>query len=338
MKILVTGAAGTIGHQLVKRLKKEGHWVRGVDIIYPEFSDSEADQFIIADMRDPEEVSKVMFAPDQQSITDYKNSFDEVYCLCAQMGGAEYIFSGKNDAIIMHDSVLMNANSARYASLFNVKKLFFSSSACVYPESIQSDVNNPGLKESDAWKSHPDSVYGIEKLFSEKIYDAYHRNYGLDIRIGRFHNIYSTECHYKNGREKAPAAMCRKAATAVNPEGLGCRNFVDVFGDGLQTRSFLYIEDCLDAVRLLMDSTYNEPVNIGSEEMVSINDLAKLTIELSGKKLMVNNVHSDVLGVRGRNSDNTLARIVLNGWEPKYSLKDGMTILYSWVNKQVNGK
>lgn len=329
MKILVTGAAGTIGHQLVKRLKKEGHWVRGVDIIYPEFSDSEADQFIIADMRDPEEVSKVMFAPDQQSITDYKNSFDEVYCLCAQMGGAEYIFSGDNDAIIMHDSVLMNANSARYASLFNVKKLFFSSSACVYPESIQSDVNNPGLKESDAWKSHPDSVYGIEKLFSEKIYDAYHRNYGLNIRIGRFHNIYSTECHYKGGREKAPAAMCRKVAESDGT--------IDVFGDGLQTRSFLYIEDCLDAVQLLMESDFKEPINIGSEEMVSINELAQMAIDISGKEIQIKNVPSNALGVRGRNSDNTLIRQVLR-WEPKWSLKLGLEVTYKWINQQINGK
>lgn len=329
MNILVTGAAGTIGHQLVKRLKKEGHWVRGVDIVNPEFSPSEADQFIIADMRDPKEVSKVMFAPDQQSITDYKNSFDEVYCLCAQMGGAEYIFTGDNDAVIMHDSVLMNTNSARYASIFNVKKLFFSSSACVYPENIQTEINNPGLKESDAWKSHPDSVYGIEKLFSEKIYDAYHRNYGLNIRIGRFHNIYSTECHYTGGREKAPAAMCRKVSES---DGI-----IEVFGDGQQTRSFLYIEDCLDAIRLLMESDFKEPINIGSEEMVSINQLAQMAIDISGKPIGIKNISSNALGVRGRNSDNTLIRKVLR-WEPKWSLQLGLEVTYKWISGQINSK
>lgn len=326
---LVTGAAGTIGHQLVKRLKSEGYWVRGVDIVFPEYSESEADEFLIADMRDTLEVSRVFFGPNQKSVPDHQNSFDEIYALCAQMGGASYIFTGDNDADIMHDSVLMNTNTAHYASIMGIKKLFFSSSACVYPENIQTEINNPGLKESDAWTSHPDSVYGIEKLFSEKIYDAYHRNYGLNIRIGRFHNIYSTECHYNNGREKAPAALCRKVAEVADG------SVIEVFGDGKQTRSFLYIDDCIDAVRLLMESDFKEPINIGSEEMISINDLAKMVIEISGKSIDINNIDGPV-GVRGRNSDNTLIEATL-GWKPKYSLRQGMEKLYTWVNLQVNG-
>lgn len=322
---LVTGAAGTIGHQLIKRLKQENYWVRGIDVVFPEYSDSEADEFIIADMRDPLKVSQIMFAPDQKSLSDTSNSFDEAYFLAAQMGGALYIFTGENDAEIMHDSVLINVNSIHYAAIMNVKKVFFSSSACVYPQGIQDKTDNKGLKESDAWPADPDSVYGIEKLFTEKLIDAYKRNHGLNVRIARFHNIYSPECHYNNGREKAPAAMCRKAIES--------KDFMEVFGDGLQTRSFLYIDDCIDAVRLLMQSEFKEPINIGSEEMVSINDLAKLAIELSGKDIKIKNVASNALGVRGRNSDNTLIRSVL-GWEPKYSLKEGMQITFEWIKSQ----
>lgn len=326
---LVTGAGGTIGHQLVKRLKEMGYWVRGVDLVYPEFSETEADEFIIADLRDPLKVSLVMFSPDQHSLDDKEYAFDFVFALAAQMGGASYVFTGDNDATIMHDSVLINANTAHYASLMSVKKLFFASSACVYPIEWQNEeakgFHNKGLREDFAWPAHPDSVYGLEKLFSEKIYDAYARNYGLNIRIGRFHNIYSTECHYNNGREKFPAAVCRKV---IESDGI-----IEIFGDGKQTRSFLYIDDCLDAVILLMDSFYKKPINIGSEEMVSINELAQMVIAHSEKKIEINHIDGPQ-GVRGRNSDNTLIRKVLN-WEPKVKLQDGIKILYNWIQKEI---
>lgn len=321
---LVTGAGGTIGHQLVKRLKLLGYWVRGVDIVHPEYTESEADQFIIADLRDPSSASVIMFGPHQHHLDDKEDAFDLVFALASQMGGASYIFTGENDATIMHDSVLINTNTAHYASMMSVKKLFFSSSACVYPQGIQRDTSNKGLKESDAWPADPDSVYGVEKLFSEKIYEAHARNFGLNIRIARFHNIYSTECHYKNGREKAPAAICRKV---IESDGT-----IDIFGDGGQTRSFLYIDDCLDAVMLLMESFYKEPINIGSEEMVSINQLAEIAIGFSGKQISINHIDGPT-GVRGRNSDNTLVRSILN-WEPKVKLKDGLERTYIWIKSQ----
>lgn len=345
MKIAwIGGINGFIGHHMARRLKSQGYYVRGVDIKEYEYGPNDyADEVVIGDLRDPAIVNSSLRFQGKYSYHikawDLIQLPDLIMNFACQMGGAQYIFTGENDADIMHDSALINLHIGNWCKQNEFKgKLFYSSSACIYPQGIQENTFNPGLKESSAWPADPDSCYGVEKLFSEKLYDSYHRNNGIDIRIARFHNIYGPEGTYKNGREKAPAAMCRKAAEAKDTEGIGCRNFVEVFGDGMQTRSFLFIDDCIDAVCLLLESDFHDPINIGSEEMVSINDLAHIAIDLSGKKLMVNNVHSDALGVRGRNSDNTLARIVLKGWEPKYSLKDGMTILYSWVNKQVNGK
>jgi nucleoside-diphosphate-sugar epimerase len=323
----VLGGHGMIGMQLVNRLKKEGFWVRSVDIKFPEFSESNANDVLIADLRNISEVSKALYAPNQTGIFDKVGSFDEVYMLAAQMGGALYVFTGDNDADIIYDSTIMNLNVAKKASEFSVKKLFFSSSACAYSERLQEDLNSASLKENTAWDGKPDSVYGIEKLISEQVYDSFRRNKGLDIRIGRFHNIFSPECTYKGGREKAPAAVCRKVAEADTE--------IEIFGDGLQQRSFLYIDECLDGIRKLMDSKYVYPVNIGSDEMISINDLAKMVIEISGKKLSIKNVSSNALGVRGRNSNNELIHEVTS-WRPTQSLKTGMEKLYHWVSAEVN--
>lgn len=299
---LVLGAGGFVGTHLVKRLKSEGYWVRGVDLKHTEFSPTEADEFLIYDLRDARNVEAVMrysgsftYLPKPFEV---KMPFDEVYQLAADMGGAGYIFTGEHDADVMHNSATINLNVCAWAQIYAVKKIFYSSSACMYPHKIQDGSRHEskqGLKESDAYNGPPDSEYGWEKLFSERLYLAYARNYGLNVRIARFHNIYGPEGTYQGGKEKAPAAMCRKASEAINPSGLGCMNFVDVWGDGLQTRSFLYIDDCINAVRLLMESDFKEPINIGSEEMVSINELAKMAIDISGKKLMVNNVPSNAL-------------------------------------------
>lgn len=326
---LILGGTGTIGHQLSKRLKSEGFWVRCVDRKYNEYSDTPCDELVIGDLRIDSFVSQVMFAPKQKSLTDKENSFDEVYALMAEMGGAFFVFSKENDAEIIHNSALMNLHVCNYASMMNVKKIFFSSSACCYSESLQMTTDNVSLKESGAWQGKPDSVYGIEKLFSEQVYDSFRRNKGLNIRVARFHNIFSEEGCWNNGREKFPAACCRKVAEAV--EG----GEIEVMGDGQQTRSFLYCQEALDGIRRLMDSDYQHPVNIGSSEMISINDLAKMVIEISGKELTIKNVDSNALGVRGRNSDNTLIQEVL-GWQPTKALREGMKKLYLWVNQQVN--
>jgi len=324
---LVLGAGGFIGSHLVKRLKSEGYWVRGADLKEPEFSKTEADEFMICDLREYSFCSNVMFAPNQRNITDKENSFDEVYQLAADMGGAGYIFTGEHDADVMHNSAQINLNVANIAVKFGVKKVFYSSSACMYPQEIQKDVNNLGLKESDAYPANPDSEYGWEKLFSERLYLAYARNYGLDVRIARFHNIYGIEGTYKGGKEKAPAAMCRKVAES--------KGEIEVWGSGTQTRSFLYIDECIEGVRRLMNSDCKEPVNIGSDEMVSINELAQMAIDISGKNVKIKNVYSTALGVKGRNSDNTLIEQRL-GWKPNYSLRKGMEKTFEWINQQVN--
>lgn len=324
---LVCGAGGFIGSHMVKRLKSEGYHVTGVDLKLPEFSESAADKFYKDDLSD------------QNTLPSIPGEFDEVYQFAAQMGGAGYIFSGDNDATVMWDSALINLNICGYFKGTKTK-IFYSSSACMYPQELQtripSDVvNYPthsetdfdcSLKESDAYPANPDSEYGWEKLFSERLYMAFSRNHGLDVRIARFHNIYGPEGTYKGGKEKAPAAMCRKVAESTGE--------IEVWGDGQQTRSFLYIDDCIDAVRLLMQSDFKEPINIGSEEMISINDLAKMVIGISGKNIEIKNVPGPT-GVRGRNSNNDLIRKVLN-WEPKYSLRQGMEKTYEWVNSQVN--
>ena len=337
---LVLGAGGFIGSHLVKRLKSEGFWVRGVDLKYPEFEKTAADDFVIGDLRNPHLVSQVMFAPKQQSLKDKENSFDEVYQLAADMGGAGYIFTGNNDANVMHNSAMINLNVAHEATKQNVKRVFYSSSACMYPEHNQLDPNNPNCEEASAYPANPDSEYGWEKLFSERLFLAFNRNYNLDVRIARFHNIFGPQGTWNGGKEKAPAAMCRKAAeTSDGGE-------IEVWGDGLQTRSFLYIDECVNAVlRLMRQDNFIGPVNIGSEEMVSINQLAQMAIKASGKNIKIVNIDGDEFkakygfkcptGVRGRNSDNKLYKEKI-GADVYYPLSEGIKQTFEWINKQVN--
>jgi GDP-D-mannose 3',5'-epimerase len=337
---IVLGAGGFVGTHMVRRLKAEGYWVRGVDLKWPEFSQTEADEFFIADIRDRVNCERLLCRNYLEPFKE-KEYFDECIQLAADMGGAGYIFSGEHDADVMHNSAQINLHVAEILK-HTKTKVFYSSSACMYPQELQDEVvaeiyknGQPrftkrakfSLSESDAYPAHPDSEYGWEKLFSERLYLSYARNYGLDIRIARFHNIYGPHGTYKGGKEKAPAAMCRKVIEA--------KNMVEVWGTGNQTRSFLYIDDCIDAVRLLMQSDFKEPINIGSEEMISINGLAEMAIDISGKKLVINNVKGPV-GVMGRNSNNDLIREKL-GWNPKYSLREGMERTFSWINQQING-
>ncbi len=314
---LVCGAGGFIGSHLVKRLKSDGFWVRGVDLKYPEFSDTLADDFLIADLRSPLSWEKSL---DRQ--------FDEVYQLAADMGGAGYVFSGENDAQIMHNSAMINLHMADYAVQANVKKIFYSSSACMYPAYNQQDPDSPNCEESSAYPAAPDSEYGWEKLFSERLFLSYSRNYGLALRIARFHNIFGPEGTWKGGREKAPAAFCRKIAE--QPDG----GEIEMWGDGLQTRSFLYIDECIEAVRRLMNSNFQGPVNIGSEEMVTINQMAEMIMSIAGKALRIRHTPGP-LGVRGRNSDNRLFR-EKTGWEPRMRLQDGLAKTYHWIHAQLS--
>lgn len=352
---LVLGAGGFIGSHLVKRLKSEGYWVRGVDLKYPEFSKSEADEFLIYDLRNNnhvEAVIRMQFIRDTDiPLSDFfyrkapfsdEKPFDEVYQLAADMGGAGYIFTGEHDADVMHNSATINLNVAAWAQIYGVGKVFYSSSACMYPQELQSDTGwgkqenarSFSLRESDAYPANPDSEYGWEKLFSERLYLAYARNYGLNVRIARFHNIYGEEGTYKGGREKAPAAMCRKVVELFPmPMPQYTYPTIEVWGTGQQTRSFLYIDDCIDAVRLLMESDFKEPINIGSEEMVTINELAQMAIDISGKDVKIRNVESNAIGVMGRNSNNELIEKVL-GWKPKYTLKQGLERTFKWIKSR----
>jgi nucleoside-diphosphate-sugar epimerase len=315
-RILVCGAGGFIGGHLVKKLKMEGAWVRAVDLKHNEYGKSQADEFIIGDLTDPVVVSKVL---DQ--------AFDEVYQLAADMGGAGYIFTGDNDANVMHNSATINLNVANQCVKTGVRKIFYSSSACMYPAYNQEDPENPKCSEDSAYPAAPDSEYGWEKLFSERLYFAYHRNYGLNVRVARFHNIFGPNGTWRGGKEKAPAALCRKVAEA-SPNGT-----IEIWGDGKQTRSFLYIDECLEAVDRLMKSDFIGPVNIGSEEMVTINQLAKIVMEIAQKPLSIKNIPGPT-GVRGRNSDNSLIESML-GWKPTLPLKDGLKKTYDWISGQV---
>jgi GDP-D-mannose 3',5'-epimerase len=336
-KILVLGGGGFIGGHLAKRLKLEGNWVRIVDLKEHEyFNKGEiCDEFIVGDLRDPMLVSRVMFAPNQISLDDKINSFDEVYQLAADMGGAGYIFTGEHDADVMHNSAMINLNVSKECVLKNVKKVFYSSSACMYPEHNQLDPNNPNCEESSAYPANPDSEYGWEKLFSERLYLSFKRNYNLNIRIARFHNIFGPYGTWKGGKEKAPAAMCRKAAETLDG------GVLEVWGDGLQTRSFLYIDECVEAILRLMESDFEGPVNIGSEEMITINELAEMAIKLSGKNIKIKNLYGDEFlnkygfkcptGVKGRNSDNKLYHEKI-GWSVNEPLINGMKITYNWIN------
>ena len=335
-KVLVLGGGGFIGGHLAKRLKSEGNFVRVVDIKPHEYFKHEdiCDEFIVGDLRDPKLVSTIMWAPNQHSENDKECSFDEVYQLAADMGGAGYIFTGNNDANVMHNSALINLNVAYEATKKNVKKIFYSSSACMYPEHNQLDPENPNCEESSAYPANPDSEYGWEKLFSERLFLAFNRNYHLDVKIARFHNIFGPQGTYKGGKEKAPAAMLRKAIET--PEG----SEIEVWGDGSQTRSFLHVDECVEAILRLMDSDFKGPVNIGSEEMVTINQLAQMAIQLSGKNITIKNIYGQEFidkygfkcptGVKGRNSDNRLYKEKI-GWEVSQPLIDGLKNTYDWM-------
>jgi len=329
-KILVCGAGGFIGGAMMKRLKGEGHWVRGVDRKEHEFFNAYdvADEFILGDLRDPHVCDQVV-----------TEDLDEIYQFAADMGGAGFVFTGENDADIMHNSAMINLNIAEQCVKKNVNRVFYSSSACMYPEHNQMDPDNPNCTEDSAYPANPDSEYGWEKLFSERMWLAFARNYGLTVRIARYHNIFGPEGTWEGGREKAPAAFCRKAALAAED------GEIEVWGDGKQTRSFLYIDECIEATRRLMDSPdFEGPVNIGSEEMIAINSFAQMAINISGKNVKIHNIDGDEfqnkygfpcpVGVRGRNSDNTLVREKL-GWDYSQPLLEGMKKAYKWINKQV---
>ncbi|MDO8483128.1 MAG: NAD-dependent epimerase/dehydratase family protein [bacterium] len=313
---LVCGAGGFIGSHLVRRLKSEGYWIRGADLKYPEYNETQADDFVLGDLRDPRICESVLDKP-----------FDRVYQLAADMGGAGFIFTGENDAAIMHNSAMINLNIAEQAFRAKAKLIFYSSSACIYPERNQLDPHHPDCSEDSAYPAAPDSEYGWEKIFSERIYAAYSRNKNLTVRIARFHNIFGPEGTWTGGREKAPAAMCRKVAETSDG------GTIEVWGDGEQTRSFLYIDECLEGVERLMSSDFMGPVNIGSDEMVSINHLVKMVMEVAGKKVNIKHIEGP-LGVRGRTSDNRLIRERL-GWAPSAPLRAGIERTYEWIQTQV---
>lgn len=317
-KALVCGAGGFIGGHLAKRLKSEGYWVRGVDLKDNEYH-NHCDEFVKGDLRDPSLVSKVV-----------TEDLDEIYQLAADMGGAGFIFTGENDADIMHNSAMCNLNVLDEAYKKGISKIFYSSSACMYPEYNQLDPENPKCSEDSAYPAAPDSEYGWEKLFSERLYLTYQRNHGITVKVARFHNIFGPQGTWDGGREKAPAALCRKVAEAEDGGS------IEVWGDGTQTRSFLYIDECVDGVRKLMESDFSGPVNIGSEEMISINDFAKMIIDISGKDIEIKNI-SGPRGVAGRNSDNKLIEEKL-GWKPSLSLREGTEKTYNWIMEQIKSR
>ena len=313
---LVLGAGGFIGNHMVNQLREEGYWVCGVDLKKPEFSSSRADKFIVGDLRNQKTVAEL-----------FTTRYDEVYQFAADMGGAGYIFTKDHDADIMHNSAMINLNvldEIKKQPEGSRPKIFYSSSACIYPEHNQLDPDNPNCEESSAYPANPDSEYGWEKLFSERLYLSYARNYNIQVRIARYHNIYGPEGTYRGGKEKAPAAICRKVIEATD--------HIEIWGDGNQTRSFLYIDKCIEATRRLMQSDFQGPVNIGSDEMVSINELAQMAIYISGKQLTIKNIPGP-LGVRGRNSDNLLIYQKLN-WVPNYLLQVGIKKTYEWIKQQ----
>ena len=315
-KALVCGAGGFIGSHMVKKLKAQGFWVRGVDLKYPEFGETKADDFVISDLRDPVVC---------MTITD--QPFDEVYQFAADMGGAGFVFTGENDAAIMHNSAMINLNMLEAGRQAKIRRIFYSSSACIYPEYNQMDPDNPNCAEDSAYPAAPDSEYGWEKLFSERLYMAYARNYGMDVHIARYHNIFGEEGTWTGGREKSPAALSRKIAETHDG------GEVEIWGDGKQTRSFLYIDECIEATQRLIRSDVMGPLNIGSEEMVTINRLAEIIMKIAGKKAGIRHVPGP-LGVRGRRSDNRLIREKL-GWAPSQPLREGLKVTYAWIAEQV---
>ena len=337
---LVLGAGGFIGSHMVKRLRQEGYWVRGVDLKRPEFCASHANEFVVGDLRDTNFVARcIRYAGEMgnfyaQIVDKFLEPFDEIYQFAADMGGAGFVFTGENDADIMHNSVSINLNVLEEQRKWNEitelnkTKIFYSGSACMYPEHNQLDPDNPDCREDSAYPANPDSEYGWEKLFSERLYLAYNRNHSIPVRIARYHNIFGPKGTWDGGREKAPAAICRKVAYL--PEEGGA---IEVWGDGLQTRSFLFIDECIEATRRLMDSDFMGPVNIGSEEMVTINELVDTTARVAGKD--VRKIHIDgPLGVRGRNSNNDLIREKL-GWDYSQTLEEGIRKTYNWIVDQI---
>jgi len=337
---LVLGAGGFIGSHMVKRLRSEGYWVRGVDIKHTEFSMSEAHDFIDGDLRDVDLVHKVveLHQWDEEKQKNISYTFDEIYQFAADMGGAGYIFTGENDADVMHNSASINLNVLECQHQLNQRlgvnktKIFYSSSACMYPEHNQLDPDNPNCREESAYPANPDSEYGWEKLFSERLYFAYNRNHGIPVRVARYHNIFGPEGTWEGGKEKAPAAICRKVAYL--PETGGA---IEVWGDGLQTRSFLFIDECIEATRRLMDSDFQGPVNIGSEEMVTINQLVETAAKASGKVVQKMHKLDAPLGVRGRNSNNDLIREKL-GWDYGMTLEEGIRRTYEWIDGQIKAR
>jgi len=340
---LVLGAGGFIGSHMVKRLRSEGYWVRGVDLKRPEFSETEAHEFIQGDLRDAAFVERVLQFKGYLGnfyhfvVSKYVDTFDEIYQFAADMGGAGFVFTGENDADIMHNSATINLNvleAQRQLNDFkgvNKTKIFYSGSACMYPEHNQLDPDNPDCREESAYPANPDSEYGWEKLFSERLFFAYSRNYGIPVRVARYHNIFGPEGTWEGGREKAPAAICRKVAYLPEEGGT-----IEVWGDGLQTRSFLYIDECIEATRRMMDSDFIGPVNIGSEEMVTINQLVDTAAKVSGKNVEKNHIDGP-LGVRGRNSNNDLIREKL-GWDYSQTLEEGISKTYNWIKGQIDSR
>ena len=341
---LVLGAGGFIGSHMVKRLRDDGYWVRGVDLKAPEFSKTKANEFVYGDLRDVDFVRRVLHYKGEQgnffNEIPYKmiEPFDEIYQFAADMGGAGFVFTGENDAEIMQNSVMINLNVLEQQRLLNREhgrnytKIFYSGSACMYPEHNQLDPNNPDCRESSAYPANPDSEYGWEKLFSERLYLAYNRNHNIPVCIARYHNIFGPEGTWDGGREKAPAAICRKVADLPDVGG-----GIEVWGDGEQTRSFLYIDECIEATRRLMDSNFLGPVNIGSEEMVSINQLVDITAKVAGKVVSKRHKLDAPLGVRGRNSNNDLVREKL-GWDYEQTLEEGISKTYAWIDEQVQSR
>ena len=339
---LVCGAGGFIGSHMVRRLKDEGYWVRGVDIKRPEYSETAADEFVVGNLTDQNFVDRVIrFSGEQgnfyhQTPESFQEPFDEIYQYAADMGGAGYIFSGENDSEVMYNSATVNLNILKSQLELNKKKelnktkIFYSSSACMYPEYAQEETDNPGLRESDAYPAGPDSEYGWEKLFSERLYLTFNRNHGIPVRVARFHNIYGPDSTWEGGKEKSPAAMCRKVAYAQDG------GTIEVWGDGEQTRSFLYIDECIEATRRLMESDFPGPVNIGSEEMVSINQLVATVAKVAGKTINIEHIDGP-LGVRGRNSNNDLIREKLN-WDFTMSLEEGIAQTYEWIQGEITKK
>ena len=341
---LVLGAGGFIGSHMVKRLRDDGYWVRGVDLKYPEFSETEANEFVCMDLTDREVMRRVIRYGGErgnfysQIVDKFLEPFDEIYQFAADMGGAGFIFTGDNDADIMRNSACINLNLLEEQRKWNedkgtnYTKIFYSSSACMYPEHNQLDPENPDCRESSAYPANPDSEYGWEKLFSERLYLAYNRNYDIPVCVARYHNIFGPEGTWDGGKEKAPAAICRKVALLPDVGGA-----IEVWGDGLQTRSFLFIDECIEATYRLMHSDFQGPVNIGSEEMVTINQLVETAAKVSGKVVRKAHKLDAPLGVRGRNSNNDLVREKL-GWDYSQTLEEGIAKTYAWISEQIKSR